>query len=187
MKLPYLSFNSEDIVPFQNNIYTISADSFYLNFQFDDCTYLGTFHSKAFAIILTTYEVRSKITALCEIISTEENSFLFKVFGRGITSRVTKKHVFFSPFLYMDLPPLYENNIESILILYKNLKVYSDIDFSTLPSTLASLDYLAEKVFAESEDKLFYFESNNIKASICLFYECYMLLQSLTCPQDTFY
>lgn len=183
MKLPYLSFDCEDIVPLQNNVYTMSSEYFYSNFQFSECAYLNTSYSESFAIVLTAYGTRSKIIALCDIITFEETSVLFRVFGRGLLTKLNKKHVYFNPYFYKDLPPLYENNIESILTLYKNLKLYSDIDFSTLPFTLASLDYLAEKVFAESEDKMFYFESNNIKASICLFYECYMLLTSLLAPK----
>ena len=187
MKLPYLLFNYEDIIPLPNNIYTIQSDYFNKDFDFVDLEYLGNCYTSSFAIVLTTYETQCKVASLCSVISKDEDSLYFKVYGRGLISLTDINFIHFTPYEYQDLPPLYENNIESIIDMYKKLKVYSDINFSILEPALHSLDYLAEKIFSEPDDKIFYFESNNIKASLCLFYECYMLLQSLMTTKSSSY
>lgn len=187
MKLPYLLFNYEDIIPLPNNIYTIQSNCFDKEFNFLDLKYLGKQYTNSFAIVLTTYETQSKIASLCSVISRDKELLYFKVYGRGYIDLTDINYVYFSPYEYQDLPPFYENNIESIIQMYKKLKVYSDINFSILEPSLHSLDYLAEKIFAEPDDKIFYFESNNIKASLCLFYECYMLLQTLITKENPKY
>lgn len=187
MRLPYLLFNYEDIIPLPNNIYTMQIDTLHSDFEFSELSYEGKTYLKSFAIVLTTYETQCQIIALCDVISTDDTSIYFKVFGRGRILNINMDYVNFESYDYIDLPPMYENNIELILNRYKHLNIYKDISFNLLEPVLSSLDYLAEKVFAEPDDKIFYFESNNIKASMCLFYECYFLLKDLSSAKDNNY